>query len=396
MLGGIYAHGQRCFVCGGPFKHFEPRGLWCPDHPEVHPKYYRVFLKHKGTVTTRQFKSYRQAWKFLSYLRQQIDDNKFDARDYMQSQPLGFENQADRWLQIKKGEVKSGTFKNLRRYMHLAAEAWGNRNVKDIGFADIQDFLMELECSSKTKANLRSALHAFWKWLEDRDVLKPHQVPRIPSVRFELGYRRTVAKPIQQAILEEVKRISWDRDPKIWLGIRWLTIYVALRPGDLLRLTEEDVNTDEGYLRILRPTKSAKPKYVPLLPDDRSFVVQILEADKMHPMPSLPFFRHKTGHGGITKGSPYGPKFFSIWWKRACENLGVEGVDLYGGTRHSTVAKLGEKWSPEDIKTATMHQTNKAFERYFRPQKNRIVNIYEDAAEETKAADVVPFKKKDV
>ena len=42
------------------------------------------------------------------------------------------------------------------------------------------------------------------------------------------------------------------------------------------------------------------------------------------------------------------------------------GVDLYGGTRHSSAVALRKDFSPEQIKQGTMHQTNKAFERYFR------------------------------
>ena len=54
------------------------------------------------------------------------------------------------------------------------------------------------------------------------------------------------------------------------------------------------------------------------------------------------------------------------WWMRACANLGIEGVDLYGGTRHSTASALASVLDPSEIKThGTQHTTNKAFERYF-------------------------------
>ena len=49
---------------------------------------------------------------------------------------------------------------------------------------------------------------------------------------------------------------------------------------------------------------------------------------------------------------------------RACKNVGVEGVDLYGGTRHSTLTALGEFLSPEEVKRGSLHKTNKALERY--------------------------------
>jgi len=30
-----------------------------------------------------------------------------------------------------------------------------------------------------------------------------------------------------------------------------------------------------------------------------------------------------------------GNRYFEKWWKKACENLKIKGVFLYGGTRHS-------------------------------------------------------------
>jgi hypothetical protein len=83
-------------------------------------------------------------------------------------------------------------------------------------------------------------------------------------------------------------------------------------------------------------------------------------------LPELPFFRHKTGKGGITPGLKFGPKYLYKWWKKACQNLKIEGVDLYGGTRHSSTIAMKKIATPEQIKKLTGHSTNKAFERYFR------------------------------
>jgi len=51
-------------------------------------------------------------------------------------------------------------------------------------------------------------------------------------------------------------------------------------------------------------------------------------------------------------------------------------VDLYGGTRHSSAVALREFFSPEQIRHATMHSTNQAFERYFRMQAEDLKKIY--------------------
>jgi hypothetical protein len=58
--------------------------------------------------------------------------------------------------------------------------------------------------------------------------------------------------------------------------------------------------------------------------------------------------------------------------------LGIEGVDLYGGTRHSTVRELRKYRTPEEIRLGSMHSTNKAFERYVQVEPNDLRNIYRD------------------
>ena len=52
-------------------------------------------------------------------------------------------------------------------------------------------------------------------------------------------------------------------------------------------------------------------------------------------------------------------------FRSACNNLGISGVPLYPGTKHSTVTAAKEQMSPEEIKKyLTGHKTNKAFDRY--------------------------------
>ncbi len=50
-------------------------------------------------------------------------------------------------------------------------------------------------------------------------------------------------------------------------------------------------------------------------------------------------------------------------------------MDLYGGTRHSSIIALQEHFTPEQIKRATMHSTNKAFERYFRVDAKELLLV---------------------
>jgi len=110
--------------------------------------------------------------------------------------------------------------------------------------------------------------------------------------------------------------------------------------------------------------------------------------------PEMPFFRHVEGIKGCAENKPFGEKYFYKWWVKACKKLGIEGVDLYGGTRHSSAIALRKYRTPEEIKRATMHSTNKAFERYFRIESDDLRDIYKDTQKREKRGEVVPLKKK--
>jgi hypothetical protein len=93
-------------------------------------------------------------------------------------------------------------------------------------------------------------------------------------------------------------------------------------------------------------------------------------------LPELSFFRHRSGVSGVKAGQQFGERYLYKWWKKACDSIEVDGIDLYGGTRHSTAMALREFATPEQIKRATMHSTNKAFERYFKVERREVKNIY--------------------
>ena len=244
-------------------------------------------------------------------------------------------------------------------------------NVKDIRYGHLEDFLKSIKgLSEKTKHNILSTVHSMYEWLKLREEIR--DIPKFPTVSFELGYRRTVSKDQQLQILEEVKRIC--PNPKVYIGIKWLATYISIRPGELVKLKEGDIDLANRYLYFPHP-KEKKYKSVPILQED----VQILRSFSQS-VPGLPFFRHDISVSGATLNEHFGQRYLYKWWVQACKNLEIEGVYLYGGTRHSSARALRAYRTPEEIKRATMHTTNKAFERYFNIEADDLRNIYKDTA----------------
>jgi len=280
-----------------------------------------------------------------------------------------------------------------------------NRNVKEIDYPDIEDFLYSQKLagkkklvSDKTRANMKSTLHDFWSWLRKRRILRHDQIPEFPDIYFQLGFRTTIDKDTQENILDRIYQMTAHINLKIWLGIKWLSTYISIRPGELIKIKEKQIDLENGYL-IVTDTKEKKPKLVLLLAEDIELVREIY---KIIPQgfPEMRYFRHtkleSPGRGrAVPDNRPFGEKYFYKWWVKACNELGILGVDLYGGTRHSSAIALRKYRTPEEIKRATMHTTNKAFERYFRIESDDLRDIYRDTKNKTGKAKVISFKRQE-
>ena len=131
---------------------------------------------------------------------------------------MGFETQALKWLSLKEKKTKPNTYRNLKRDTYKAISAWGQMNIKAIGYAEIEDFLFDLPVSDKTRYNTWSCLHDFFAWAVKREKIHMPDMPDCSG--FELGWRTIVDLEIQQEIIDKVKEISWNINPKIWIGIK--------------------------------------------------------------------------------------------------------------------------------------------------------------------------------
>ncbi|MCP4141927.1 MAG: hypothetical protein GY755_16905, partial [Chloroflexi bacterium] len=129
------------------------------------------------------------------------------------------------------------------------------------------------------------------------------------------------------------------------------------------KIKEKDIDLNHGVLTIYYPTKSKnKIKTVRLL-DHHIDGFKELKKD-FSALPQVSFFRH---HGGIKSVKPnqvFGQKYFKKWWDKACHELGVIGLDLYGGTRHTTTTEIARQAGSDNARKASAHETNKAFDRY--------------------------------
>ena len=380
---------ERCPICDGALRLDENRGgVFCLKHPDQFAvKSFRVKF---GRGPTKRFKTYNQAIRCLTGWRYKTDEGIFDARDYQKSNPLGFRKLADKWLKTK-ASVSDSHLANLTRWMEQGAKFWGpTTNVKTIGFGQVEDLLLGLSVGDKTKYDMVNCFNQFFNWVEKREGI---QAPDLPEIEYTLGWRNIIPIELQQRIITEVERIC--PNVRVWIGIKWLATYVAIRPKEIWSLKEKQINVDGYFVLPPSSTKEKKPKLVPMLEEDIELYRSLPRG-----LPDMQFFRRHKGRGVAKPGEQMSKRAFYRWWKKACDNLEIKDVDLYGGTRHSTTSAMGEYFNKEEIRDmGTQHGTNKAFERYFRTDVKPKRTFYEKVREmqegKKKGGDVVKIHQQE-
>jgi len=300
---------------------------------------------------------------------------------------------APKYLKTKE---KLASYKKIEAVINHAADHFGLTNVRDISGGEISDYLYGLTkkngepLSEKTRADRCSRLHDFWMWCKSRGkVIIWAEFPDFPKIDYELGYRKIITWEIQERVINKVKELSYSINPKIWLAVDMLATYTEIRPDDLRRVTEDSLQGE--WLTIHNPTKKRNQfKHVHLHEDHISEWKALQE--KYPALPHVPFFRHIKGIGGATPNSVFGDKYLYKWWKKACDKIGLEGVDLYGGTKHTTATETAKHWGKDQARKATK-LTNKASERYIQFDDDNI-EIVKAIRMKKKKADILQLRAK--
>lgn len=387
MDGGIYTR-EKCSKCGRPLRHDGGRkGCFCPDHPEI--RAHSFVVKFPGGIYQRH-QSYEAAAQALNHLRYEKGTRRqrFNPDDYRTSKPHSFAVLAPKYLQTK---AKLANFTRIQTIIETAADHFGLTNIKDIGRGDIEDYLFGMAgISEKTRFNRCSQLHDFWKWCLERDVITLAEFPKFPKISYELGYRSITDIETQQAVINKVREISYSISYKIWLAVDMLATYTALRPDDLRRVHENSLDAN-GWLTIHNPTKRKnKFKTIRLHPDH---VTAWRECQAKYPaLPGAYFFRHTAGISGCTENERFGDKYLYKWWSKAAGMVGLKGVPLYPGTKHST-ATATAKLLGSDKALEASGLTNKAFERYCQVQNDGAFEVV-TAMRQARIGNVVPMKSR--
>lgn len=372
-IGGIYSD-QKCPICKGNYKDDNKSALRCPDHPQHVAG--RLKVKIKGTCA--RFSSYSDARYFLDAKRLDIVSGKFQKKEKnlyeIYEGFIAFKEKLAEMDRIKTRTVD--TYANrLRRILDSMG---GHRKVSEVTYKSIFDFLYGTDWSVKSKYDsymcFKEMVHFAHNMGDWPDL------PKFPrwtlDIDRDMKKRNTLTKTEQEEVLFRIFENEFETRPRLFVAIKFLATYINVRPGELLGCNEDDYMPKEGILFVRNRKTSKTPKLISLTEDDNMMLKSLTKG-----FPGMALFRHEVD-GSQWSGARFSPAMFYRSWKRACKDLGIEGVDLYGGTRHSSAVALYKEagFSPEEIKKATGHRTSKAFSRYFDMDDDDVAEIHKAAA----------------
>jgi len=370
---------EKCPKCKGQFIEIPGLGFFCPKCKTIPRRYYldfyyagrrvRIFSDRNGSVLS----SYEQALRLASRISYEIENRTFDptkyiARDFKE---FLFENYIQKWLAFSETKLKPSSFKDRKRIIKsLLIPFFKGKDIREIKAAHIQDFylsLQERKISKKTIWNILAELKAFLNFAKKREDIE--RVPAFPEVKYE-------EKPIVWLNQEQQKRIL-EAIPEEHKPIFTFLFTYGCRPGEARALMWDAVDFENEIIYIKRTfsnrklvniPKEGKWKVLPMLPHIKEVLLKLAEKKK-----SMFVFSWRYGY--------YGERALPKIWKEACEKVGITGVSLYAGVRHSfAMQRLREGFSYEEIGACLGHSDVRTTRKYGRLMAQNLTRVFSRSA----------------
>lgn len=234
----------------------------------------------------------------------------------------------------------------LRRYLR---PFFGQQKAHDITSPQIQTYILKRQEEGASNAEINRELavmkRAFTLALRAERIIRKPYIPRLEEDNVREGF----FEPWEyEAILARLPDSL--RPPVQWLYFTGWRVY-----GEVLPLTWDRIDLDEGTVRLYRGTTKNKEGRVIALPQVLKDIIEQQWQDHIAHYPECPFVFHRNGKPmKNVRGS----------WVRACHEAGLSGR-LVHDFRRTAVRNLVRAGVPERVAMMiTGHKTRHVFERY--------------------------------
>ena len=171
---------------------------------------------------------------------------------------------------------------NLEAFEVFITEQGSLETIEEVSYGEIRAWIVSLIQSGNTPRTVNrklSALRSYYKFL-----LRIGSIPVSPFKEHKaLKTDTKVALPFSQ---EEIQRLlAADFFPEEYTGVLQRTViqllyYTGIRRSELIELKVQDVDLSEGLMKVLG--KRNKERLLPLLPEIKTQLTQLLEQQKQH------------------------------------------------------------------------------------------------------------------
>ncbi len=290
-----------------------------------------------------------------------------------------------RWIEVFRKRTEQGSRgpRTLREYERWAnAEGgryayfsyWFGKSVHEIDRASVEEWsfwMSDKGLSAKTVRNVMAGFHSFLGWVSN-DILTGFTPPRFQWPEVDDHRPTILSQEMQWKVLMAI--------PEAKAGIFYFLAQTAARPSEARVLRVKDWAGDEIEVSraakdrktggIIRGLKSRNIKTLPVHEWPlRDWLDQHVSKERQLSDPDGPLFVNPHGR---EKGW-WSETSMRRTWATACKKVGVTGVSLYEGTKHSTATHLKSLGADDRLLAQLMgHRDTRSVEKYAKLDSNAI------------------------
>lgn len=174
----------------------------------------------------------------------------------------------DKWIERIEGKNLTKSVVLTHNMARSRFGALGNKYVKDIKNAQLQDWLDNLDVKPGSKRRLRSTMSQLFDYAFKNDIIVKN-----PAQGLEITEKVEATGSIFTD--DEIKKLWEDKD-NVLAQQTLILIYTGMRIGELLKVKREDVNFEERYIIGGSKTEAGKDRVIPLHDAIFPFVTELL------------------------------------------------------------------------------------------------------------------------
>lgn len=211
------------------------------------------------------------------------------------------------YLSLEKGLSKNtctNYFRDIKQFFNYT-----NKNIEDINFKDISNFIMEKRKNYSTTTTNRklSALKTFFKYLVRMGLIDHNPAQAVECGKVE----RKLPQPIEEKDIDKIINITDNLRDEVIFEVLYGT---GVRREELINIKVKDINFNKGYIRVFG--KGKKERLVPIHPTALNKIRELTSNQNSQWL--FPSRKNKGHHISLRRVN----EIVTKWAKKA----GVEGV----------------------------------------------------------------------